>query len=158
MFLLFISSVWMSLSCISSCQNSFFLLCNQSIFFALTCQRHPSLATHKKMCLLHAFPLSSSFILAEGDLINPGKHSVLLHWFAAAERPRPHALIDRAASFRHRCQDWNIDCWLKPKSIKFTQAVAARPSSRGGHVTCHMKNWPGCIAVPLTILGPACVL
>lgn len=45
------------------CQNSFFLLCNRSIFFTLTCQRRPSLSNwkqqrqHTKNCLLHAFPL-----------------------------------------------------------------------------------------------------
>lgn len=50
------------------------------------------------------------------------------------KRPRRRALIDGAASFRHRCQHRNIDCWLKPKSIKLTQTAPA-PS---------VFLWPSC--------------
>lgn len=114
-------------------ENSFFLLCNQSIFFTLTCQRRPSLSNrkqrrqHRKKLPFPRLPCLPRSFWHRG-LINPGKHSVLLHWFAAVDgqrAARPRTLIDGAASFRHICHDQNIDCWLKPKSIKLTQAAAA---------------------------------
>lgn len=49
-------------------QNSFFLFCNRSIFFILTCQRRPSLSNRKQQ-RQHTFarlPPTASFILAEG--------------------------------------------------------------------------------------------
>lgn len=95
---------------------------------SITVKREATMTTHAHTKKLH-FPRVPLCLVAFGWGASLIQKSIRFCCIdsqppTGRKRPCPCALIDGAVSFRHRCQHRNIDCWLKPKSIKLTQTGA----------------------------------